>query len=212
MLVRMSDPSPLRPDRLASLAPDLRHQLSGSHPYPHAVLDGLFDDGALREAAAAFPRPPEGAGKGWWPDLSALPAPVQRIGRALLGEDFVGWLRTATGHDQLLSDPDGAWGMARVVAPGTGLSPHPGAGQHPSRPLVRKYILALYVTPGWSEADGGELELWDAAVSRVETKILPLFNRTVLVEAAPGSFHGASPVAPSSPRLRQSLTLFYYLP
>lgn len=208
----MPDPSPLRSDRLAVLVPELRRQLATAKPYPHAVLDGLFDDGALQEAAAAFPRPLAGAGKGWWPDLSALPAPVQRIGRALLGEDFVGWLRTATGHEQLLSDPGDAWGMARAVAPGTGLSPHPGSGAHPSLPLVRKYILALYLTPDWSDADGGELELWDAAVSRVETKILPLFNRTVLVEATPGSFHGASPVAPSSPRLRQSLTLFYYLP
>lgn len=206
------DPSPLRFDRLASLAPDLRHQLATTTPYPHAVLDGLFEEDALREASAAFPGLPPGLGKAWWPQLSDLPAPVQSICRALLGEGFAGWLRAATGLDQLQSDPGEGWGMARIVGPGTGLSPHPGSGRHPSRPLVRKYLLALYLSPGWSGEDGGELELWDAALSRVETKIAPLFNRAVLVEATPGSFHGASPVAPSSRWLRQTLTLLYYLP
>jgi hypothetical protein len=208
----MSDPSPIRFDRLTSLVPELRRQLATTSPYPHAVLDDIFEEGALREASSAFPGLPPGLGKGWWPDLCGLPHPLQRICRALLDEGFVGWLRDATGLDQLQSDPEEAWGMARAVGPGTGLSPHPGSGKHPGRPLVRKYILAAYLTPDWSESDGGELELWDAAVSRVETKILPRFNRTVLVEASPGSFHGASPVAPSSRRLRQSVTGFYYLP
>ena len=203
----------LRSEQWSSLLPELRRQLSEASPFPHASLDGLFDEDLLLETSAAFPSlPAQSPGKAQWAERSGFPPPLQRLCETLLGNGFVGWLRAASGLGQLVSDPDDVWGTARIAAPGTGLAPHLGSGQHPRRPLVRKYTLVTYLTPAWSAADEGELELWDATVSRTMVKILPLFNRLVLFETGPVSFHGVAPVAPSSRRLRRSLSVYFYLP
>ena len=53
--------------------------------------------------------------------------------------------------------------------------------------------LLYYVTPGWRLENGGNLELWDCAVRRNVT-LVSQFNRLVLMETTPWSWHSVSPV------------------
>jgi len=59
---------------------------------------------------------------------------------------------------------------------------------------------------------GGHLELWNKHLTRCEKKILPIFNRCVIFDTGPYSFHGHPHVlnCPSD-RRRNSLAVYYYI-
>ncbi|MES1211550.1 MAG: 2OG-Fe(II) oxygenase, partial [Acidobacteriota bacterium] len=63
----------------------------------------------------------------------------------------------------------------------------------------------------WKEEYGGHLELWSRDMSRCETKILPVFNRTVVFSTTDFSFHGhPTPLACPEGWTRKSTSFYYY--
>ncbi len=45
--------------------------------------------------------------------------------------------------------------------------------------MWRRVNVFLYINEDWDENWGGHLEFWDAAMTRMEVQIAPLFNRLV---------------------------------
>jgi hypothetical protein len=194
---------------------ELAEEYARAQPFPHVVLDGLFDAARLERVADEFPAPDDPrwktygdageAGKQdmqeperWGPEVSAL---VDELS-APPWLDFVGAI---TGCDDLVASPHG--GGMHQSGPGASLDVHVDFNRHPDQPLQRLVNLILYLNPGWTEADGSCLELW-TETERARS-IVPVFNRCVLFEASDRSFHGHPvPVAPG--RLRRSIALYYY--
>jgi hypothetical protein len=73
------------------------------------------------------------------------------------------------------------------------LNPHIDNSHDASRRYYRTLNLLYYVTPGWRAEYGGNLELWDRQVQASVT-IPALFNRLVVMETTPWSWHSVSPV------------------
>ena len=71
--------------------------------------------------------------------------------------------------------------------------------------------LIVYLSEGWRDAWGGDLELWTADGARCAARIAPRHNRAVLFEAGPGALHGVpEPIACPLGTLRKNLVLYYF--
>jgi len=98
-----------------------------------------------------------------------------------------------TGIGSQIPDPTLYAGGLSMMTRGHYLNPHIDNSHEGSRRYYRTLNLLYYVTPGWSLENGGNLELWDAPVRRNVT-IVSQYNRLVLMETNPWSWHSVSPV------------------
>lgn len=85
-----------------------------------------------------------------------------------------------------------AGGLSAMVR-GHFLRPHIDNSHDSSRQYYRTLNLLYYVTPDWKEENGGNLQLWDENVNQCFT-IHSRFNRLVLMETTPTSWHSVNRV------------------
>jgi hypothetical protein len=70
--------------------------------------------------------------------------------------------------------------------------------------------LLVFLNEGWSDADGGCLELWDREVRAPVQRIVPALNRCVIFATNSAAFHGVPSVSCAPGRSRKSLALYYF--
>lgn len=114
-----------------------------------------------------------------------------------------------TGIAQQIPDPSLYAGGLSMMGKAHFLNPHIDNSHDATRRYYRTLNLLFYVTPNWSLENGGNLELWDRKVRRNVT-IVSKFNRLVIMETNPGSWHSVSPV--KTTRLRCCLSNYYFSP
>jgi hypothetical protein len=197
----------------------LREQYAAAQPFPHAVMDGLFQDGVLEGVLADFPRPEE------------MPARFDNATEKKLGHTYetpvrdnvreflwtmssapvLQFLEALTGIEGLIPDPYfGGAGPHQIVRGGF-LKVHVDFNWHPLLRLDRRLNLLVYLNHDWREEYGGHLELWNRDMTRCERKVLPVFNRTVVFSTTDVSFHGhPEPLACPEGRTRKSVSFYYY--
>lgn len=91
--------------------------------------------------------------------------------------------------------PDSLLYAGGLSAMGKGhfLSPHVDNSHDSTLSHYRTLNLLYYVTPDWNQENGGNLQIWNKDVSRNCT-IHSKFNRLVIMETTPNSWHSVSRV------------------
>jgi hypothetical protein len=205
---------------LARLAEAEREGFAAARPFPHVVVDDLFDPAALRAVVAEFAR----ADDEWtyWHHVNERKRGLSdraRMGPATLAlieacetPEFLRLLERLTGVEHLLADPHLDGGGLHETLPGGFLNVHTDFLAHTlERTWRRELNLLLFLNEDWEPAHAGWLELWDAAVSQCERRIEPRFNRCVIFRTSEVSFHGVpAPLACPPGRSRKSLALYYF--
>ncbi|WP_428310202.1 2OG-Fe(II) oxygenase [Hydrocarboniphaga sp.] len=211
---------PLDITRLRAAAEDLRDSYQQARPFPHVVVDGLFDNSMLQSVVDEFPRADQPF---WYRHIHrnslklALNQP-QHMGpttRALLAAlnsaAFLGVLETLTGIDGLIPDPYMEGGGLHQIGARGFLGIHADFNVHKKLRLDRRLNLLLYLNQDWPASYGGELELWDRGMQAAQQRIAPLFNRMVVFNTNDDSYHGhPQPLTCPENRSRKSLALYYY--
>jgi Rps23 Pro-64 3,4-dihydroxylase Tpa1-like proline 4-hydroxylase len=107
--------------------------------------------------------------------------------------------------------PDAQLYAGGLSAMGRGhfLGPHIDNSHDAPRKNYRTLNLLYYLTPDWALENGGNLELWDRRVQR-HTTIVSRFNRLVIMETNPWSWHSVSEVTVD--RLRCCVSNYYFSP
>ena len=190
-------------------------------PFPHIVLDGLFDDADLDTVLSEFPTPDEtrwmrfdnGQEKklGFFYATSTISPQVRRFLDAMNGFEILLFLEQLTGIDGLIPDPYFGGGGLHQIEPGGFLKIHADFNVHPKLHLDRRLNVLIYLNRDWREEYGGHLELWNAALTQCEARVLPIFNRTVVFSTTDQSYHGHPLPLTSPPGVtRKSVSLYYY--
>lgn len=184
-------------------------------PFPHFVIDGLWDDEALRAARDEFPG---GADPRWitYPDPKEY---GKRAGDSRMWgpvvTDFFNYVRSGevceklahyTGIAPLTADDIG--GGMHMTGEGGRLATHVDFNVHPYNPtLERRLNVLVFLNEDWDPEWGGVLKLGKP----VATEVVPLFNRTVVFATSSESWHGhPDPVV--GEHWRKSLACYYYAP
>jgi len=202
---------------------DWRARFAAAEPFPHLVVDDALRPESFRRAVEGFPDP---AGADWISyhhvnerklgnvDPTSWGPELGRVARALTGEPFTELLRTVTGLDDLVADETFDGAGLHVTRSGGHLGIHRDFDVHHRRPDWRRRCnLLLYLNESWPPDAGGDLELWDAELTRCVRRIAPLGNRMVLFLTSDRSFHGhPTPLRTPPGTDRRSLAVYYYTP
>jgi Rps23 Pro-64 3,4-dihydroxylase Tpa1-like proline 4-hydroxylase len=199
----------------------LREQYVSAQPFPHIVVDGLFDDAELDTVLEDFPAPaamrwvrfdnPLERKLGFSHEQSIVSDRIRRFLDAMNGFEMLLFLEQLSGIEGLIPDPYFGGGGLHQVEPGGFLKIHADFNVHPKLHLDRRLNMLTYLNKGWRDEWGGQLELWDADMRECNVKIAPRFNRTVVFSTTDTSFHGhPHPLAAPAGVTRKSVSLYYY--
>jgi Rps23 Pro-64 3,4-dihydroxylase Tpa1-like proline 4-hydroxylase len=170
-------------------------------------VDEVLPAAWLREVAAAFPPPQQLLVKRSWREHKRVGVAVERyapcIGDLLFAfQDaaVIAAIAAATGIAGLEADPSLYASGISVMGRDDFLNPHLDNSHDGDQRRYRVLNLLLYAAPDWDPADGGNLELWQHPAGQPHT-IEARFNRFVVMETGPGSWHSVSRVRCDRPRL-----------
>ncbi len=142
-------------------------------------------------------------------NLDEIDPVLKEITFAIQESAVVRIVEDITGIARQIPDPTLYAGGVSVMGKGHFLNPHIDNSHDGSRRYYRTLNLLYYVTPGWTLESGGNLELWDASVGRPQT-IASKFNRLVIMETNPWSWHSVCPVKVD--RFRCCVSNYYFSP
>jgi Rps23 Pro-64 3,4-dihydroxylase Tpa1-like proline 4-hydroxylase len=199
----------------------LHDRYANAEPFPHVVVDGLFDDDALDAVLREFPTPegmkwrqfdtPLEKKLGYYHETSTISKTVRDFLNDMNSFEMLLWLEAVTGIEGLIPDPYFGGGGLHQIEPGGFLKVHADFNVHPKLKLDRRLNMLIYLNNDWRDEYGGHLELWDRDEAACRTKILPLFNRTVIFSTTDTSFHGhPHPLTCPEGMSRKSVSLYYY--
>ena len=139
----------------------LRQSYAQSDPFPHIVMDGLFDDDALEPVLEDFPKPdqtrwmrfdsPTEKKLGYYHEHSMISDRVRHFLDALNGFEVLLFLETLTGIEGLIPDPYFGGGGLHQIEPGGFLKVHADFNVHPKLKLDRRINMLVYMNPGWRD-------------------------------------------------------------
>lgn len=206
----------IRYDELEQSVSQWRDRFTAADPFPHLVIDELFEPAPIAEAAREFPEPGEMAEKPGrtgvleMADRGRVPPRLAAVSDELLSARFTTWLAQVTGVDGLLTDPEGSWGALRQSGDGVEGGIHVPPQRHPDKSWYRRLTLILHLAEGLSEANGGCFQLWDRDKTVARTVIAPRFNRAVVFLNSPTAYHNASRTHLGPGQMRRTMQTLYF--
>jgi Rps23 Pro-64 3,4-dihydroxylase Tpa1-like proline 4-hydroxylase len=198
-----------------------RREYLEAKPFPHIVIDGLFDDAVLEAVLRDFPQPggtqwttfdnPLEKKLGFFFQKTSVSDTIRRFLDSMNGFEMLLFLEALTGIEGLIPDPYFGGGGLHQIERGGFLKVHADFNVHPKLKLDRRLNTLVYLNRDWPEEYGGHLELWDAETRECRSRILPVFNRTVIFSTTDTSLHGhPHPLTAPPGATRKSVSLYYY--
>lgn len=200
----------------------LHQQYILGQPYPHLVIDDLFDAEILDRIVTEFPKADNQDWIAWNTNhenkatsrgITGLSMFTQIFSLWLSSMEFIEEIKRITRIDDLVPDPlfFGA-GLHEMHRQGW-LEVHADYTKHPVMPLTRRINLLIYLNRDWDPAWGGDLELWDAPKPTQKTGYPCLFNRTIIFPTTSKTLHGVpNRLSCPSDRTRKLLSIYYWSP
>lgn len=190
-------------------------------PFPHTIIDDVLPADLFRLATSEFPADDHPTWTGYLhfneakfanTSIETWGPTLRLIASELCTDSFAALLGDLTGFDRLIADPGMDGGGLHQTLPGGYLNVHTDfTTNHRVRHWQRRVNVLLYLNETWEPEWGGELQLWDAAVSRCVRSISPIGNRMVIFTTSDDAYHGhPEPLACPSGTTRRSLALYYF--
>jgi len=193
--------------RLKDARGELREQWFAPRTVRSFVLDDLLPPELVQTIHAAFPQPERMMLKRSFRENKHVAAQMDQYDPILEYAVFafqdpavVREIAAITGFGGLEPDAELYAGGISAMAQGAYLRPHLDNSHDRTRDRYRVLNLLFYVTPGWTEAAGGALQLWDDGPSGAPRTIPSLFNRLVVMATDRHSWHSVSEVRAPGPR------------
>jgi hypothetical protein len=199
---------------------ELTAQYNGANPYPHIVIEDFLPPEILEiclkrfpkvldKAGMTFDRPQERLKSSFNPDH--LDGPLRAFFYSLNSKPFIMFLENLTGIKGLIPDPYFMGAGFHEIKNGGHLSVHADFNHHKPMNLERRINVLIYLNKDWKEEYGGQLELWDDAMTACQKSVVPLFNRCVVFNTTSTSNHGNPNVINHPQEIpRRSIALYYY--
>jgi 2OG-Fe(II) oxygenase superfamily len=208
--------------RLEPIAEEFGPLYRAAEPFPHIVLDGVFRDDVLDAVLDEWPGPadvrwikydddPREFGKRTSSHVGRFGPTTRQLLAEISSPFFLEFLGLLTGISGLLPDPYFASAGLFEVVDGGYLDIHGDFTINQRTGLDRRCNVLVYLNHGWTDSNGGQLELWRARPLRRERSIVPLFNRMVIFDTMPNAYHGhPNPVVAPMGGNRKAISAYYF--
>ncbi len=198
----------------------LREQFQSASPFPHIVIDGLFNPKLLELVYAEFDLFSEAS---WRPfvgeyEKTQRSPPKPKLGTAtqiyfsiVNSGWFINFMSSVSGIENLIPDPQFYGGGMHETRQGGHFGIHTDFNLHHKTMLDNAMIIITYLNKDWKNTYNGALELWDANSGNCAVEIIPEFGRTLLMPQGLTNLHGHSkPLASPENTTRRSVAAYYY--
>ena len=209
-------------DNLRHKSPFLAQSYATAKPYPHVVIDDLFDPKLLNRLVAEFPQPQD---RDWlvWDTSHELKTTSRGIsGLSTFTQMFCLWLNSAevieaiksiVGLDNLVGDPLFHGAGLHEMHRGGWLGMHADYTRHFTLPLRRRINVLIYLNQDWDDCWGGELVMQDDKNQEQQVTYPCRFNRTIIFPTTAKTFHGVpTPLSCPINCSRKLLSIYYWTP
>ncbi len=206
--------------RYAALALARADEYRAAAPFPHAVFDDFLPIELAHDLSASFPelddiswieRDNEQNRRRYQHDETRIPRLLREMLRELNSRQFILFVETLTGIDNLLPDPFFVGGGVHESERGDFLNVHADFNWHHKLQAHRRCNVLLYLSEEWDESWGGATELWDQEMTGPVVSVTPRFNRVLVFSTSEHSNHGQpTPNACPDGVVRKVLNLYYY--
>jgi len=197
----------------------LHRQYVAAQPFPHVVIDGLFDRTLLQCVAEEFDHE-----HGRYRKVSnthekyyrSLPYPDLGTAQAMFfnvvhSSKFVWFLEQLTGVRGLCIDSSLMYGGLHATPNMGQFGAHSDFEYHKVTGLKNRIGLITYLNENWKREHKGLLELWDRVNGVPIEEIEPIFGRTVIMEHGPRNFHAVTgPLQMPPGQSRKAVATYYY--
>lgn len=181
------------------------------------AVDGLLPEAVAQTIASAFP-PLErmvhkrnlGQDKYVGVQMNRYDPILEEAVYAFQEPEIVALIGRVTGLEELLPDSDLYAGGISTMCQGNFLNPHLDNSHDKDQKNFRVLNLLYYVSPGWREENGGNLELWDEGPEGQRRTVASLFNRLVVMVTDKSSWHSVSQVLVEGQR--RCVSNYYFSP
>lgn len=192
-----------------------RCEFERSGPIRHVVVDSLLPEDLACAIGSAFPPVGTMIRKRSLREDKFIAAQMDRY-QATLEDAVFAFQQPAvlaavsrlTGFSGLEPDSDLYAGGVSSMTAGQFLRPHLDNSHDKDRKRWRVLNLLYYVTPGWNEHDGGNLELWREGPGGAPIAISSRFNRLVVMETHCRSWHSVSRI--TGPGERRTVSNYFF--
>ena len=203
--------------RLEPLESTLKEQFASGGRIRCCWVDNLFPDETAQKISAAFP-PTErmvhkknlGQDKYVGVQMNQYDPLLEETIYAFQEPEIVDLVSRITGLEQMFPDADLYAGGISTMCQGNFLNPHLDNSHDKDQKNFRVLNLLYYVSPGWKEENGGNLELWDEGPQGERRTVASLFNRLVVMVTDKHSWHSVSRVDVNAPRC--CVSNYYFSP
>jgi len=197
---------------------ELAARFQRGNPYPHLVLDNMFDPALLEAVSSEMSHTRD---KDWLhhntgefeklgqKSAASLQAAGFELFCLLQSAPFLYFLSEITGMWNLLADPYLHGAGFSIIPSHAKFDVHVDLNADTTNGLTRRLVLIVYLNHDWKPEYGGQLELWDEQAQHRVTSMEPVFNRTVLMEISESAYHGIAPVVEPTGRSRNSFMVYY---
>ncbi|NJM97545.1 MAG: 2OG-Fe(II) oxygenase [Phormidesmis sp. RL_2_1] len=199
--------------KLMDFGEDQRQQYLNSTPFPHIVIDNLFDHELLEAVRQDVIQLDQVSLASDRRDPHCMEPTARRFLLDLCSARFCLFLETLTGIEGLIPDPYFEGGGVHRVAAGGSFKTSIGSSWHQRLKLNQRLSLIIYLNPDWDERWGGQFELWDSdGLNNQRVSVLPTLNKTVIFSITEQGQHGySSPLKCPDTVAQRSLSLHYYV-
>ena len=208
-------------NRLQNQSQLLHQSYTAAKPYPHLVIDNLFEPKLLERLIAEFP---QSKTRDWlvWETAHESKTTSKGIDELSIftqmfclwfnSRDVINAIESITGIDRLVGDPLFHGAGLHEMYRGGWLEMHADYTRHFTLPLMRRINVLIYLNKDWNARWGGELVL-QAPKNGHKVSYLPNFNRTIIFPTTAKTLHGV-PEALNCPqdRSRKLLSIYYWTP
>lgn len=196
---------------------------AAQEPFPHAVIDDIFDPAFLRDVLGEFPAADKDVWdraedhgiqvklrSKWQSDVDIEPK-TRELVHFLNSGAFLRRISQLTGIERLISDPYYTGGGLNCILPGGLLDVHCDGNWHHDMAVHRRLNAILYLNENWQPEWRGEFEFWDRDMTACVKSIVPAFNRLIVFETHDYSYHGhPEPLLCPEGESRKSVIVYYY--
>ena len=209
-------------EHLQNESQSLQRSYIEAQPYPHLVIDDLFNPALLERLIVEFPT---AKNRDWlvWDTkhefkttsrgIDGLSTFTQMFCLWLNSREVINTIESIVGIRNLVGDPLFHGAGLHEMYRDSWLEMHADYTKHFSLPLMRRFNVLIYLNPNWDDSWGGELVLQNPKHPGVRASYAPYFNRTIIFPTTAQTFHGV-PKAVSCPinRSRKLLSIYYWTP
>lgn len=191
-----------------------------SEPFPNVTIDNLFCKNLMNSIVDNYPLDVE---LNWWKydnifekklafnNIEKLHSSFRTYFNLINSLDFVRKLEKLTGISNLIADPSLYGGGLHRIKNGGKLDIHADFNYHKITGWKRRLNIITFLNRNWKEEYGGHTELWNKEMTHCVKRILPIFNRTIIFEVNPDSYHGhPHPLTCPEHVERWSLASYYF--